>query len=133
MEPLIPPPAAPVAAPGPPRVRVVLADAAVARGPRTELVEQSQVGDALLRGLIRTQLAHALRLAAVVVVGLGGLPLLFAIAPTVAGARPAGVALPWLLLGVAAYPFLFAVGAAYVRLAERTESDFTDLIERPEP
>ena len=34
-----------------------------------------------MRGLIRAQLAHALRLAAVVVVGLGGLPLLFALAP----------------------------------------------------
>jgi hypothetical protein len=116
------------------RVRVVLADAIVSRetGPRAELVEQSQVGDALLRGLIRAQLAHALRLSAVVAVGLGGLPLLFAVAPAVAGDRPFGVALPWLLLGVAAYPFLFAVGVAYVRLAERTESDFTDLVERPE-
>jgi hypothetical protein len=41
--------------------------------------------------------------------------------------------LPWLLLGLAAYPFLFTVGFAYVRLAERTEADFTDLVERPEP
>jgi hypothetical protein len=32
---------------------------------------------------------------------------------------------------VLAYPFLFAVGAAYVRLAERTERDFTELVERP--
>src|SRR2546421_362299 len=42
-----------------------------------------------------------------------------------------GVVLPWVLLGVAAYPFLFAVGWAYVHLAERTERDFTDLVERP--
>jgi len=82
----------------PPRVRVVLADVARTRkeGPRVELEEQSQVGEALLRGLIRAQLAIALRLAGVVIVGLGGLPLLFAIAPTVAGARPLGVGLPWL-------------------------------------
>jgi len=122
----------------PPRVRIVLADLARERDARrrhgrttAELAQQSPVGDALLRGLIRAQLAHALRLAAVVVVGLGGLPLLFAVAPTVAGARPLGIALPWLLLGVAAYPFLFAVGAAYVRFAERTEAEFTDLVERP--
>jgi hypothetical protein len=41
------------------------------------------------------------------------------------------MSLPWLLLGLVAYPFLAAVGWAYVRLAERTERDFTDLVERP--
>jgi hypothetical protein len=117
------------------RTRIVLADVARARAVRqtaVELTQQSAVGDALLRGLIRTQLAHALRLAAVVVVGLGGLPLLFAAAPSVAGSRLLGVSLPWLLLGLAAYPFLFAIGAVYVRLAERTEAEFTDLVERPD-
>ena len=120
----------------PARTRVVLADLDRTGGTRrtvTELTQQTPVGDALLRGLMRAQLAHALRLAAVVVVGLGGLPLLFAVAPSVAGARPFGVGLPWLVLGVAAYPFLFVVGAAYVHLAERTEHEFTDLVERPEP
>jgi hypothetical protein len=119
----------------PERTRIVLADLARTRPPAgttVELTEQSPVGDALLRGLIRTQLAHALRLAAVVVVGLGGLPLLFAAAPEIAATRPLGVSLPWLLLGLAAYPFLYVVGAMYVRLAERTEADFTDLVERPD-
>jgi amino acid permease len=122
---------------GPPvhRVRVVLAEAnRPQQSPHTraELAEQSQIGEALVRGLVRTQRALALRLAAVVAVGLGGLPLLFAAAPSLAQVRPFGVALPWLLLGVVAYPFLFAVGAAHVYLAERTERDFTDLVERPE-
>jgi hypothetical protein len=116
------------------RVRVVLADAARARRgaqPTTvEIAEQTLVGEALVRGLIRTQLAIALRCAGVVAVGLGGLPLLFAAAPAVAGTRPFGVSLPWLLLGVAAYPFLLLVGWAYVHLAERTERDFVDLVER---
>jgi hypothetical protein len=97
-----------------------------------ELEEQSQIGEALVRGLVRTQLALALRLAAVVAVGLGGLPLLFAVAPSVARARPFGIALPWVLLGLVAYPFLGAVGWAYVHLAERTERDFTALVERPD-
>ena len=117
------------------RVRVVLGDVARAgRGPHTrvELEEQSQIGEALVRGLVRTQFALAVRLAAVVAVGLGGLPLLFAAAPTLARVRPFGVSLPWLLLGVVAYPFLFAVGWVYVHLAERTERDFTELVERPE-
>ncbi|MFC7481170.1 hypothetical protein ACFQX7_15580 [Luedemannella flava] len=112
----------------------MLAD--IARPPRTaatraELTEQTHVGDALVRGLVRAQLALALRLAAVVVIGLGGLPLLFAVAPAVAKARPFGISLPWLLLGALAYPFLFVVGWAYVRLASRAERDFTDLVERP--
>jgi hypothetical protein len=117
------------------RTRVVLADVVRLRDARrttTELRQQSQIGDALLRGLIRAQLAHALRVAALLAVGLGSLPLLFAIAPVVAEARPFGVGLPWLLLGLAAYPFLFALGAIYVHLAERTEAEFTDLVERPD-
>jgi hypothetical protein len=121
-----------------PRVRVVLADVARARTvgadpsemARVELEEQSPIGEALVRGLVRAQLAAALRLAAVVAVALGGLPLLFAFAPALAEFRLFGVALPWLLLGVVAYPLLFLVGAAYVHLAERNEQEFTDLIER---
>jgi hypothetical protein len=120
-----------------PAQRTTIVLAAVARRPQarrtaTELTQQSAVGDVLLRGLIRAQLAHAIRLAAVLAVGLGGLPLLFAVAPDVAGARPMGIGLPWLLLGLAAYPFLFVLGAAYVHLAERTEAEFTDLVERPD-
>lgn len=115
-----------------PRVRVVLADGVRQRTPggptRAELAAQTVVGEALVKGLVRAQLALALRLAAVVAVGLGGLPLLFAVAPKVAGARPFGVVLPWLLLGVAAFPFLFGIGWAYVHLAERNERDFTDVV-----
>ena len=120
------------------RVRVVLADVARARSAeptepaRVELEEQSPIGEALVRGLVRAQLAAALRLATVVAVALGGLPLLFAFAPALARFRLFGVALPWLLLGVVAYPLLFVIGAAYVYLAERTEQEFTDLIERPD-
>ncbi|MEV4130788.1 hypothetical protein AB0J72_01335 [Dactylosporangium sp. NPDC049742] len=116
-----------------PRVRVVLGD--VARAPidpartRAELEEQSPVGAALARGLVRAQLAVAVRLAAVVAVGLGGLPLLFAAAPALGRAHLFGISVPWLLLGVAAYPFLFAVGYAYVRLAERNEAEFVALVE----
>jgi hypothetical protein len=119
------------------RVRVVLADAARARHTahtRMELEEQSPVGEALARGLVRAQLAVAVQLAAIVAVGLGGLPLLFAVLPVVAHARLFGVGLPWLLLGVVAYPFLVLVGAAYVHLAERNEQEFAALVEsRDEP
>lgn len=117
------------------RVRVVLAEVASPAGQdrtRAELAEHTRVGEALIRGLIRAQLALALRLAVVVVVGLGTLPLLFAAAPAVSEAKVFGIYLPWLLLGVAAYPFLLLVGWAHVRLSERNEQDFTALVQRPE-
>jgi len=119
-------------APKPGRTRVVLAE--VARGGRaaTEFAEQGPVRDALLRGLVRAQLAHALRFAVLVLTTLGGLPILFALAPTVAQARPLGVSLPWLLLGAVSFPLLYVAGAAYVRVAERTEQEFIDLVEHPE-
>lgn len=119
-----------------PRVRVVLADVArqrsAADGAGSDLAEPTGVGDALVRGLVRAQLALAVRLALVVAIGLGGLPLLFAVAPAVAQVRVAGVALPWVMLGVAAYPFLVAAGWAYVHLAERNEQDFTAVVQRPQ-
>lgn len=123
-----------VTQPPSPRTRVVLADVARQDADRTraELAEQTQVGEALVRGLVRAQLALALRLSLVVAIGLGGLPLLFAVAPEVSGVKVVGVNLPWLLLGVGAFPFLVAVGWAYVRLAERNEQDFTAVVRRPE-
>jgi hypothetical protein len=110
-----------------PRTRIVLSE--IRQRPATrELAEQTQVGEALIKGLMRAQLALALRLAVVVVIGLGGLPLLFHLAPPVGNITLIGVNLPWLLLGVVAYPFLFLVGLSYVRLAEQNERDFTALV-----
>lgn len=113
------------------RTRVVLADAAN-RQPAADagLSGQTPVGAALVRGLVRAQLALALRMALVVAVGLGTLPLLFVVAPELGKATVAGVGLPWLLLGVAAFPFLVVVGVAYVRLAERNEQDFAAVVVR---
>jgi Protein of unknown function, DUF485 len=120
----------------PARTRVVLGEAA-ARRPRpdparADLAEQTPVGEALVKGLVRAQLALAVRLALVVVTGLGALPLLFAVAPAVGEIKVLGVNLPWLLLGVLSFPFLFGVGWAYVHWAERNEQDFTAVIRRPE-
>ncbi|MBY8873670.1 hypothetical protein K7640_17700 [Micromonospora sp. PLK6-60] len=123
------PPAAPA------RTRIVLAE--VRRGSRadrtrSELTQQTRIGDTLVRGLVRAQLALALRLSVLVLIGLGGLPWLFAIAPSLGRTTVLGVNLPWLLLAVVSFPFLIVVGWAYVRLAERNEQDFTDLVQRPE-
>ncbi|MEV6341980.1 hypothetical protein [Actinoplanes sp. NPDC051851] len=118
-----------------PRIRVVLAEVAARRGPadpaRTDLAEQTPVGEALVKGLVRAQLALALRLSLVVVTGLGALPLLFTVAPAVGTVTVFGMHLPWLLLGVLSFPFLVLVGAAYVHWAERNEQDFAAVIRRP--
>jgi hypothetical protein len=116
---------------GPARTRVVLGEVASRRA-TADLAEQTPVGEALVKGLVRAQLALALRLALVVATGLGALPLLFTLAPSVGNIRVAGVSLPWLLLGVLSFPFLIGVGWAYVRWAERNEQDFTAVIQRRE-
>jgi hypothetical protein len=84
----------------------------------------------LLQTLVKAQLSLALRLAAVFGCLLGGLPLLFAASPQVRGAHVLGVSLPWLLLGLVIYPLLLAGGWLYVRLAERNEQDYLDLVDR---
>ena len=122
----------PVAAQGdpPPRVRVDLAGRAVRRAAysRQELEEQTQVGEVLIRGLVRAQLGLALSLAAVVILLLGSLPIAFALFPELADVSVLGLRLPWLLLGVLAYPLLYAVGRLHVRQAERIEDDFSKAI-----
>ena len=118
------------------RTRVVLAEAAARRSATDragiDLAEQTPVGEALVKGLVRAQLALALRLSLVVVAGLGTLPLLFVAAPATGSVRIAGVPVPWWLLGLLSFPFLVGVGAAYVRWAERNEQDFAAVIRRPE-
>ena len=82
----------------------------------------------LIRGLVRAQLALALSLAAVVVVLLGSLPIAFGLFPALSDVYVLGLRLPWLLLGVLAYPLLYAVGRLHVRQAERIEDDFSKAV-----
>jgi hypothetical protein len=117
----------------PQRVTVVLADGT--RRPRPdaaarEIEEQTPVGEVLVTGLIRTQLALALRLSLVVAALFGIQPLMFALSPGLARVSVGGLPLPWLLLGVLAYPAVLAVAWAYVRSAERNERHFAELVSR---
>lgn len=115
----------------PRRVRVDLAGRAPspAAYSRQELEEQTQVGEVLIRGLVRAQLGLALSLAGVVILLLGSLPIAFALFPALAEVSVLGLRLPWLLLGVLAYPLLYAVGWLHVRQAERIEDDFSKAVE----
>ncbi|MEV6057959.1 hypothetical protein [Streptomyces sp. NPDC052107] len=71
--------------------------------------------------LIRRQLKAALIATALLAVLLGLLPVLLRVLPF-ADAAPRVPLAVWLLLGVAPYPALLAIGAWYVRRAERNES-----------
>lgn len=121
--------------PGPRRVAVTSPRTSAARRPPGRpavraLDEQDLVGVLLVRSLMRAQLALALKMLAVLVVALGGLPVLFAVAPATRQAEVLGLPLPWLLLGVLVHPALVVGGIVYVRLAERHERDFVELVER---
>ncbi len=124
--------AAGVPAKPPRRKRVVLNDS---RNPVTvlrtitELEEQTSVGEALVRNLVRAQLRMALGLAALVGIPLAGLPLAFYLSPTFANLDVLGLRLPWLLLGVLPFPVLLGIGYWYNRLAERHEKDFVNMVE----
>jgi len=119
--------------PRPRRKRVVLADS---RAPVTvlrtvtELEEQTSWAEEVVRGFIRTQFRTAVALALLVLFLFGSLPLLFFLIPTMSRVTVAGVALPWVLLGIVPFPLLFGIGYWYNVLAERHERDFVDMVEK---
>lgn len=113
---------------GPPRRRS--GDPVLPRG--RQIDAETRLGAIYLGSLLREQLRLALLSLAALLVVLGGLPLLFWLRPGLAEVRLLGMSLPWLLIGVAAYPFLVLVGWRYVRAAERNEADFADLVETVE-
>jgi len=118
----------------PQRQRVVLAHRRGTRMVRTrvELQEQTEVGDALVRGLVRTQLGLALRLAALVVGGVIAIALSASVFPALSDLSPFGVRPNWLILGVLIYPVLYGVGRLYIRLAEQGERDFIRIVDAGE-
>ena len=114
------------------RVRVVLSQRkGQARPVRTvvDVQELTQVGEVLSSSLIRSQLALALRIGGIALITLGALPAMFVIFPVLGRFELFGLRLPWLLLGVLAYPFLLALGWMYSRSADRLEQVFADHIQ----
>ncbi|MCX2930708.1 hypothetical protein ORI20_10495 [Mycobacterium sp. CVI_P3] len=119
----------------PQRERVVLAHRRGTRvvHTRVEVAEQTGVGDALVRGLVRAQLGLALRLAVLVAGGMAALPLLNAVFPELSAATVFGVRLNWLTLAVLVYPALYGVGRLFIRLAEQAERDFMGVVDDDGP
>ncbi len=119
----------------PQRERVVLAHRRGTRmvHTRVEVQEQTEVGDALVRGLVRAQLGLALRLAAVVAGGMAALPLLNNAFPELAAVTVFGMRLNWLILVVLVYPVMYGVGRLFIRLAEQSERDFMGVVDEDGP
>jgi hypothetical protein len=95
-----------------------------------EIDEETDVGEVYTNALLRSQLRPGLALLSVVLLGLGGLPILFDLLPELAGYRIGPVTLAWLILAVAVFPALFAAGWWQLRTAERVERDFTEILRR---
>ncbi len=115
----------------PRRVRVVLADCRPALPPvlrRAEVIEQTEIGRELVRGLIRAQLAASLRVAGVALMVFGPLPVLFSVISPMADLRPFGVPLAWWVLGALAYPLVYLLARWHRVQAERIEQDFVELL-----
>jgi len=110
---------------------VVLAHRRGARIVRTrvEVQEQTEVGDALVRGLVRAQLGLALRLATVVVSSVVVVLVIGRLFPALITTSVFGIRLNWLVLAVLSYPLLYGVGRLYVRLAEQGERDFVRVVD----
>ena len=94
-----------------------------------EVQEQTEVGDAMIRGLVRAQLGLAIRLAVVAAGLLCAVPLLTHFFPTLSEVAVLGIRLPWLVMGGAVYPLLLTTGWVFVRRAERNEQDFNDIVD----
>lgn len=114
------------------RERVVLAERRSSRRVvRTlaEVEELTGVGEVLLRQLMRTQLKIALRLMVLTVVVLGIIPVAVLLVSSLGKGSILAAAGPWLLLGLAVYPFLIGVAWSYNRRANRSEQDFIETVE----
>lgn len=116
----------------PPRQRVVLAHRRGTRmvHTRVEVAEQTPVGDALVRGLVRAQFGLALRLGLMTLGFLAVVAVATALLPAATSTSVGGVRLYWLFLCLLVYPALYAVGRVYVRLAEQGERDFVALVDQ---
>ena len=95
---------------------------------RTDAPEQKLPPDpaaqsALLRRVMNRQAALSLRVAAVFLVLVFGLPLVNWLLPNVAGIRIGGFTASWLFLAVLFYPVTWALSGYFVRESDRLEAE----------
>jgi hypothetical protein len=110
--------------------RTAAARGTARRGVRRDVREQTALGVTLITSLRRAQLRLAVVVGSGLTIVLGGIPLLFLAFPALRDLRVAGLSLGWIVLGVLVFPAICGAAWWYVRAAERTESEFVDLVER---
>jgi uncharacterized membrane protein (DUF485 family) len=81
--------------------------------------------EALLSAVMKRQVTLSLRVAAVFIAVLLGLPLLNAYAPQLAGANIGGFSLTWLILGVLFYPLTWVLSRWFITSSDKIEEDLT--------
>jgi len=92
--------------------------------------EHGEYRDVLLRSLMRAQFGLTVTFIALAVGVLISLPLVAGLIPSLADKHVFGLPLTLAVLGVAVYPVLVVIAVVYVRLAERTERHFSELVEK---
>ena len=92
-------------------------------------IRDSEVGDTLVRGLMRAQLGLALRLGGSLLVLALAIPLLGIAFPALGEITVFGIRLHWIVLGVLLYPLIYLTGWLYVRFAEQAERDFMGVVD----
>jgi hypothetical protein len=95
-----------------------------------EIDEQTDVGEAYMSALIRSQRRLAVLVCATIAVLLGGTALLGATSRRFNEFRILGVPLPWVVMGVLIYPALIGLAAYTVWQSEHNERAFTELVRR---
>lgn len=106
------------------------ADARRASPLPVDLDERTEYGIVLLRSLMRAQLGLGIAVLAVAGGLVGAVPILASLVPELARRRVLGLPLSLVVLGVGVYPLLVGLGWIYVRLAERIERRFLELVDR---
>ena len=99
----------------------------MAKEPSPETVHS----DSELAGiLMRRQASLGIRVAAVFLVLILGIPLLNHYAPELSQQPVLGFPLAWFVLGILFYPITWALSAYFVKASERLESEDADLVRR---
>jgi hypothetical protein len=96
----------------------------------TEIAEQTEVGEVVLRSLLSAQLRLALLVLIAFGSVLGGLPLLFVASPHLSRLKLIGIPFQWLVVGLGVFPLLWAIARLYVHFAEKNEGEFVELTDR---
>lgn len=96
--------------------------------PSGPIDDDARLDEVYVTSLLHAQFWLAIRGLAWLVIGVASLPLVFHLAPGLAGIDVAGVPLTWLLLAVAVYPYLILLGWRFVRRAEQNEETFAELM-----